>query len=118
MSSIICKKCSISKKLYDYVVPDLTENISQICRKCHHSIQNINDYRYENFIIMHKKTQNIINGLHIVRENIINDEKTVNDDNYLETFDNIIEENYRLLKDLENNLKDIELWTSLIKHML
>lgn len=118
---MICFNCKENKKNYDFVLPDQDDK-SQICRKCHHKNQGINDEDYESFIEIHKTCNHLkestIDLIKSVEEDIKNDntEKYTGASAdvflgylylYMESYDEII-------RGTERKMKHIELWAQLI----
>ena len=118
---MICLNCKENKKTYDFVLPDQNDN-NQMCRKCYHKKQDINDEDYEMFIEIHKKCNHLkeltIDLIESVEEDIKNDniEKytDVPVDDFLEYLYISMESYEEILRTAERKMKHIEMWTKLV----
>lgn len=118
---MICFNCRENKKNYDFVLPDQDDK-SQICRKCHHKNQGINDEDYESFIEIHKKCNRLKESTIVLIESVEEDIKNDNIEKYTEVSADVFlgylylyMENYdEIIRCNERKMKNIESWSKLV----
>jgi hypothetical protein len=120
-----CSICNLDKKHYDFVLPPGEYDISQICRKCYHIKQGIDDKDYETFIIIYSECHNLIDVttelIEKVEEDIENNNleqfnSNITPEQYLDSLYHFMEMYRGMIRGVERKMKHIELWTKLINN--
>uniref|UniRef100_A0A6C0AF91 Uncharacterized protein n=1 Tax=viral metagenome TaxID=1070528 RepID=A0A6C0AF91_9ZZZZ len=118
MKTIKCNNCLLDKKPYEFVLRSL--DISDICRKCHHKKQNINDEDYEHYIIIYRQIiqiQELNIGLYEKYEQTLDEpreEGRVSSQEMLNFCEESLEQFNQMIRILEHEMEDKKNWYKLI----
>lgn len=126
---MICLSCNVDKEKYEFVLPPSdSDNLStnEICRKCYHLKQNINDSNYESFITIYKLCNEMINTTISIIEKTENDIKNNNMEKYnlgytpeefIESLHVLIERYNEMMRIVNIEMQHIKKWVKLINNI-
>ena len=117
-----CTQCLKQLKKYDFVLPPTSGTPNDMCRKCHHKNQNIDDDDYEHYILLYRqveRTREVTNALRIKIENdiangVADEPGRATSEQMLDFCEYTMQTFAERLRTIQHRMSNIEKWAKLV----